>query len=101
MDWTTYLFLFMDDPEPRERRRAMIGAVCLVARGKFQGNKRVLGIATEKKIRRTCSYDFCLLDIDEWTPKHQEQMEALQKGVGVFVDPKFAQVYEEEYPKDQ
>jgi len=48
MDGTTYCFLFMDDPEPRERRRAMIGAVCLVARGKFQTNKRVLGIATEK-----------------------------------------------------
>ncbi len=47
MDGTTYCFLFMDDPEPRERRRAMIGAICLVARGKFQRNKRVLGIATE------------------------------------------------------
>ena len=100
MDGSTYCFLFADDPEPREKRRAMLGALCLVARGRFQGNKRVLGIATEKRIRPTCSYDFCLLEIDEWLPTHQEQMDALQKGAGILVNPEFGRTYEEEYPKD-
>jgi len=100
MDGATYCFLFADDPEPREKRRAMLGALCLVARGRFQGNKRVLGIATEKRIRPTCSYDFCLLEIDEWLPTHQEQMDALQKRAGILVNPEFGRTYEEEYPKD-
>jgi len=100
IDGATYCFLFADDAGPRERRRAMLGALCLVARGKFQSNKRVLGIATEKRIRPTCSYDFCLLEIDEWLPAHQEQMEALQKAAGILVNPEFGRTYEEEYPKD-
>ncbi len=100
IDGATYCFLFADDAGPRERRRAMLGALCLVARGKFQSNKRVLGIATEKRIRPTCSYDFCLLEIDEWLPTHQEQMEALQKAAGILVNPEFDRTYEEEYPKD-
>lgn len=29
-----------------------------------------------------------------------EQMDALQKGAGILVNPEFGRTYEEEYPKD-
>ena len=95
----TYCFLFLDDPEPRERRRAMLGAMCLIARGKHQQNKKVIGIATEKKIRPENSYDFCLMDIPEWTEDNQKSMEKLQRKTKIFNNLKVSHMREEEYPK--
>lgn len=95
---TTYCFLFQDDEEPREKRRAMLGAICLFARGKHQKNSRVLGIATEKKIRPTCSYDFCFMEIPEWTEEHQRILEKLQSEIGLFANPLIGYTTEAEYP---
>lgn len=95
----TYCFLFMDDPEPRERRKATLAAMCYIARGKYQNNKKVLGIATEKKIRPMCSYDFCLLEKPNWTKKDQETMEELQEETGIFTNLKTKILSEDEYPK--
>jgi len=97
-DGTTYCFLFGVDPEPRERRKVMLQAICLIARGVYPQNKKVLGIATEKKIRPTCSYDFCLMDIPEWTEENQKYIEQLQKDTGIFVDPTIGYTQEDEYP---
>ncbi len=94
----TFCFLFQDDAEPRKRRRAMLGAMCFVARGKIQENHKVLGIGTEKKIRPECSYDFCLLDIPEWTEGHQQDMEQVQKETGILVSPDVIRIKESEYP---
>ncbi|MDO8531510.1 MAG: hypothetical protein Q7T26_04975 [Dehalococcoidia bacterium] len=98
-DGVTYCFLFQDDPEPREKRTAMLAAICRVARGKFQQNKTVLGIATEMKIRPACSYDFCLMYLPEWTEEDQRNMEQLQKVTGIFVNPVISHVHEDEYPQ--
>jgi len=98
MKGVTYCFLFADDPEPRERRKAMLGIMCYVARGKFPENKRVVGIAVEKKIRPRVSYDFCVFELPEWTDDHQKEMEEIQRKTGVFVTPTFEQTHEEEYP---
>lgn len=95
----TYCFLFQDDPEPREKRKAMLAAICWIARGKHQQNKKVLGIATEMKIRPACSYDFCLLDIPKWTAENQNDMEKLQKETGIFVNPNMGYTHEDEYPR--
>ena len=95
---TTYCFLFFDDREPREKRKLMLGAICYIARGMNPQNRKVLGIATEKKIRPECSYDFCLMDIPEWTEKHQKQMEKLQKETGIFANPIIGLTSEKEYP---
>lgn len=57
-DDVTYCFLFQDDPEPREHRKAMLQAICLIARGMHRQNRKVLGIATEKKIRPECHMIF-------------------------------------------
>ena len=98
-DGVSYCFLFQDDPEPGEKRREMLTAICWIARGKFQQNKKVLGIATEMKIRPTCSYDFYLLDLPEWTQENQSNMEQLQKVTGIFVNPVVNYVHEDEYPQ--
>lgn len=80
----TYCFVFLDDPEPRNRRKNLLGTICFIARGLFQENKLVIGIATEMKIRRFRSLDFCLLDIPEWGIEQQKEMERLQKETGIF-----------------
>lgn len=95
----TYCFLFMDDPEPRERRKAVLATLCFIARGKFPGNKRVLGIATEKKIRPLSSDDFCLLFMPSWSKESQQQMEDLQKQTGILTNPRVSKpLNEDEYP---
>jgi hypothetical protein len=99
MDDVTYCFLFADDPEPRERRVAMLSAICQIARVKSPENKKVIGIATEKKIRPTCSYDFCLVNIPELTEEYQEDMEKLQRETGILTNPIISYAHEDEYPK--
>lgn len=95
----TYCLLFFDDSKAdRERRKAMLFAICWVARGKFKENDKVIGIATEKKARPECSYDFCFLNITEWTKEHQRKMEELQEKLEIFVNPKMVRIHEEEYP---
>lgn len=95
---TTYCFLFLDDPEPRETRKYMLKAICLVARGLFQQNKKVIGIATEKKLRPICTYDFCLTDIPSWSEDCQSRMEELQRRLGLFLNPEVGYAREDEYP---
>jgi ribosome-binding factor A len=95
---TTYCFLFFDDPEPRTNRKKMIEIMCIIARGIYNENSRVVGIATEMKMRPTCSYDFCYLELPEWTREHQENMEKLQKETGIFSNYTVKQVHEDEYP---
>jgi len=95
----TYCFLFMDDPEPREKRKSMLFAICWVARDIFPQNKKVLGIATEKKIRPQCSYDFCLLDKPRWTKKDKKRALQLQKEAGIFLRPQVSRIHEDEYPQ--
>ncbi len=97
-DGITYCFLFQDDPEPRNNRKAMLTAICWIARGKYQQNKKVLGIATEMKIRPTCSHDFVLMNLPTWTEENQKNMEQLQKDTGIFVNPIVRYTHEDEYP---
>lgn len=95
---TTYCFMFLDDPEPRERRKSLLAAFCFIARGIYKDNKKVIGIATEMKIRPICSYDFCLLEIPEWNEKEQKEMERLQKETGICTNISRKSVHEDEYP---
>jgi len=97
----TYCFLFQDDLRSRDYRKAMLTNMCFIARGKYQDNKKVLGIATEKKYESGFSYDFCLVDIPEWTQENQRTMEELQKSTGILDDPIAQYTYETEYPKKQ
>src|SRR3989339_2067827 len=99
MDSCTYCFLFMDDPEPRENRKSMLAAMCFIARGIYKDNKKVIGVATEKKLKPTCSYDFCLLEMPEWTERDNEQMKKLQAETKIFTNPTYEEAHEDEFPQ--
>lgn len=94
---TTYCFLFTDNKKPRTYRQNMLQWMCFVARGKFQSNKKVIGIATEKEVSPTCSYDFVLLDIPVWTDDNQKEMELAQNKLGILVNPSRKEINEDEY----
>ena len=85
-DEIIYCFVFMDDVEPRNKRRNLLSTICFIARGLHKENKKVLGIATEMKIAPTCSYDFCLLELPQWTDEEQRKMEEIQKQTGIFMN---------------
>lgn len=96
----TYCFLFMDDfEEPRNRRQAMLASIGYFARGKFPQNKKVIGIATEKKLRPVSSYDFVLVDVPVWTDEDQKKVDQLQKETGMFINPVMGEAHEDEYPE--
>lgn len=95
---TVYCFLFQDDPEPREDRRAHLTAMCHVARSKYKDMK-VIGIATEQGIRRTCSYDFVLISAHKWTKEDQETLDKIEIHKDILYNPKKHILREEEYPK--
>lgn len=95
----TYCFLFMDDfEEPRSKRQSMLAAICYYARGRFPDNKKVIGVATEKKLRPISSYDFVLLDKPDWTEDDKKKIELLQKETGMFVNVIMGETHEDEYP---
>jgi hypothetical protein len=95
----TYCFLFCGKNVPREARKAMLSEMCYVARGSFLQNQKVIGIATEKTLESTCSYDFCLLDRPLWTRENQQEMESLKRRSGIFKNPTVSKVEETEYPQ--
>lgn len=94
---TTYCFLFLDDSEPKCRKESL-AIICFIARGIYKDNKKVIGIATEMKIKPLCTYDFCLLEIPVWTKEKQKELERIQKETTIFVDAQQKCVHEEEYP---
>lgn len=98
MDGITFCFMFLDDSEPRETRRDLLGAFCFITRGKYLKNKKVLGVATELKICPECSYDFCLIELPEWTDAQQKVMEKIQKETGFLSNLKMSKLHEDEYP---
>lgn len=94
----TYCFVFCEESWSIAAREAMLGATCYIARGRFQDNSKVVGIATEKRILPTCSYNLAFLEIPEWTSENQRKMETIQHQTGILVNPSPTQVHEEEYP---
>lgn len=92
-----YCFLFQEDPEPRENRKAHLTNMCHVARSK-QKDKKIIGIATEVKIRSTCSYDFALFKVHKWTEKDQKVLEEIQANTDILKNPGKRLVHEDEYP---
>lgn len=96
----SYVFLYFSDNHPRKHRKEMLFAICFFARGKFKDNKKVIGIATEKKFEPTCSYDYCVIDKPDWTDDDNNRMLKIQEGLGLFKNPEISRIREEEYPKN-
>ena len=99
-DERTYCFLFMDDPEPRSRRKAVLEHLCYVARGKHKQNTTVVGIATEQQLRPTCSYDFCLLEQPDWSAEDDKRVDEIQKRPGLLTNAVSGRAEEHEYPRN-
>lgn len=97
-DGVTYCFIYMGDASPeREFRKAYLAAACYIARGRF-GKPRVIGIATEKTIGQGRSYDYCLLEMPEWTAETQAESERLQKETGILTNVEGTRFQADEYP---
>ncbi len=96
-DDVVYCFLFQDDPEPRNNRRCHLAAMCHVARSREQ-EKKIIGIATEQKIRSSCSYDFAFFEIHDWSVEDQKLLKDLEEEGDILRNPKKSLVREEEYP---
>lgn len=94
----TYCFLFYDNQKDSNYRRALLEMTCFIARGMFRENIKVIGIATEMKINPLVSFDFCLLELPEWTEDHQKKMDKIQKKLGIFTNPRQIRLHEDEYP---
>jgi hypothetical protein len=95
----TYCFLFCEKHIPLEDRKNMLKELCYVARGNFLDKQKVIGIATEKRRRASCSFDFCLINLPIWTSENQREMEKLQRRNGIFLNPKVGKIEETEYPE--
>lgn len=100
MDGRTYCFIFADDPEPRDRRKAMLKGLSFVARGKYKQNTTVIGIATEKKLRPECTYDYCLLEMPKWSEEDDRRLEEIQRTTGLLTNVILGEAREDEYPSD-
>ena len=93
----TYCFVYMHDPVKPEVRRSLLGHTCFVARGKFPTNTKVVGAATEMKLDIGHTFDFCLLQKDNWTADDQRRVSEIQDKFGILVNPQMKAFDEEEY----
>src|SRR4030042_1867525 len=91
MDGTTYCFLCHGDSKnnkSREARKQQLSVFCHIARGQYPENKKVIGIATDQKIKSHTAYDFSLLDMPRWSKTDQEIMELNMRDTGILTNPK-------------
>jgi len=95
----TYCFIFAGDDLPREHRRRMLEEMCWIARGTFVENPKVIGIASEKQVRVTRSWDFCLLELPELSDENRSIIEDMRQRTGILLKPHIHVVHEDEYPK--
>ncbi|MFH1347955.1 MAG: hypothetical protein ABIH22_04620 [Candidatus Margulisiibacteriota bacterium] len=99
IDGVTYCFLFQNDyDEPRVKRQSMLSLMCMIARIKIKENRKVIGIATETKLKPVSYYDFLLLDMPELTQEFIDKVQQAQKETGIFVNPITHTGREDEYP---
>ena len=88
-----------DDDKSRENRKKQLGVFCHIARGQHQNNSKVIGIATDQKIKSQTAYDFCLIDIPIWTEEDQKIMEMNMKDTGILTKPIKHYEHFVEYPQ--
>lgn len=93
---TAYCFLITDNVDhPSIRNQKMLSAMCFVSRGLNPSIQRVLGIATTKANK---GYDFCFLEMPNWTTDDEMLKLRIQDEYGIFKSPVITETSDDEYP---
>ncbi|MFP3847800.1 YecA family protein [Pseudomonas sp. W5-01] len=96
---TAYLFLqikvpdsFINSPDVREKRQAILEIACGAAKNKFPGFTKIVGIGVEPpKYSRTVAEDFILMPCEVWTEEMQAHYQRLNKLWNFFETPSLTQ----------
>ena len=72
--------------------------MCDIARGQFQENKTVIGIATDLKVNSQAAFDYCYLMKPEWTIQDQEIMEHNKHTTGIMTNYEIKNREDYEFP---
>jgi len=95
---TTYCFMFRDATGPdREKRLYALRALCEIARVKYPGNTKVVGISTDREIKPTCGYEYIVVNEPTITQEFRDRVEALQKETGYLTNAKAVEYKASEY----
>lgn len=97
---TTYVFLFGSAHWDRQAARQELEATCYVARNKYLGNPKVIGIATLTSPSGVHSFDFGLFDAPNWPAEDQEQASLFQQKHRILLDPIRTRITMEEFPSE-
>lgn len=98
VEGVTYVFVFQECPEGSEARPNNLYATCLVARGRFPQNRKVVGIATEMTIRSSCSYSYCVLDLETLSEELEQERREYESRLGILQQVQWGETREAEYP---
>lgn len=102
-----YVFLLFpwkdDKPENSNRtvRAAYLEACCKVVKHCFPDAIDIVGLATESGRGASGSEDAAYLDARLWTKEMDDEAKKLQKDLGIFVNPDYQFVHDEEYPESE
>lgn len=95
----TYVFLGCPVDLPREDRIFELKARCLIARSRYPGKSKVVGIATETpKPGQGFSLDLLSLMIPELSDEQAALAQQYQDKFGYFKNMQYQRQHEEEYP---
>ena len=97
-DGRTFCFAFMDDPESRAERKGLLSCLCRVSRVLHPQNTTVIGVATNKTIGPTTSYDYELFHRPEISDGLRDQVDRIQRETGLLTNLDEEHIHEDEYP---
>lgn len=96
---TAYLYL-IGEQELREERKKTLEFRCFVASYLFRDRaKRIVGIATEPSVSNQVSFDFCYMEIEEWTAEGISLVKEIQEEYGYFTNSTYKTGSTKEYPE--
>ncbi len=98
MKQAVYVFVFSPYEMERGYRKAQLGAACYIVRDKYNDGRKIIGIATETGTNALRSYDFCLLDVAEWTEENRKIAQEAKERFSLFKNTEYHHATVEEYP---
>jgi len=90
-----------DSDDYRALRRATIENYCFVLAEKRRQHKQVVGLATEAGVGEERSFDLCLFEPGEWTPKMEQEAKQIQSKLQILKNENLRRtnIHQSEYPK--